>query len=62
MTMPNLLPASDLERSKDREEGRRHRREFKEHGNKCSLDDTFIWTVDCPFRCLKTRSFASTLI
>jgi hypothetical protein len=32
----------DGERSKDREEGRRHRREFKEHGNKCSLDDTFI--------------------
>jgi len=36
------LPATQGQRSKDREEGRRHRREFKEHGNKCSLDDTFI--------------------
>jgi len=40
--IPGIRRPGDGKRSKDREEGRRHRREFKEHGNKCSLDDTFI--------------------
>ena len=40
--MLKLLPATDLERSKDRGEGRRHRHEFKEHGNKCAAGDTII--------------------
>jgi hypothetical protein len=56
------LPASDLERSKDRGEGRRHRRDFKEDGDKCAVGDRIIWTVDCPLRCLMSRSFAPILI
>jgi hypothetical protein len=43
-------------------EGRRHRRKLTEYGNKCAVVDTIIWTVDCPLRCLRSRSFASTLI
>ena len=43
-------------------EGRKNRREFKEHGNKCAVGDSIIWPVDFPLRCLRSRSFASILI
>ena len=40
--MQKSLPAYDLERSKDRGEGRRRRRESKEHGLKSAVADTII--------------------
>jgi hypothetical protein len=49
------LPAPDLERSQDRGEGRRHQREFKEHGIKSAVADTIIGMVDCPLRFLRFR-------
>ena len=58
----HTLRPGDGQRSKDRGEGRKNRREFKEHGNKFAVGDTIIWPFDFPLRCLSSRSFASILI
>jgi hypothetical protein len=59
--MPRSQTASDLERSKDWGEGRRHRREFKEQGIKSAAGDTIILTIGWLLRCLRSSSFVSTL-